>query len=492
MRCSMHRERIKNRPSVPETLASLYDILIHSSIMQNIYIENIITTDGKTAIILSTDYLLQALSSTTEIYVDGTFSVLPRKPHIAQLYSVHIRYMDTGIATLFVLCDTRTTTLYNALWNKITQLIPQLEQNIKFVMSDFELAAVKSLNKKFPRANLTGCWFHFNQAVLRKWAKLRLSNIPKMVLSMTMTLPLLPPDMFQEALLIIQTEADLLSTEYPDILQFISYLRLTWSNMASKISTYRCPVRTNNIVESFHNIAMQKLGTRNINVWTFLDKLSHLITDQELDLRRLNNGVRPRRLRTRANREFDSKIINAQKDLVNQRLSLKEFLLMFTTNNNIFQMEQLASLEDATLTNDEHIADMELFSDNLNEIFQTTHEQPQTNITSNSDNNFTEIPNDESIYEVPEDEYLYLIDNNASSEDLPFHIVNWNLEDNQTTSEEKSSIDVCTVCLVNERTHVFIPCGHLACCSPCIERFEANRCPICNVIYENYVRVRKP
>lgn len=87
---------------------------------------------------------------------------------------------------------------------------------------------------------------------------------------MTMTLPLLPPEMFQEALFIIQTEADLLSNEHPNILQFMSYLRLTWSNMASKISTYRCPVRTNNIVESFHNIAVQKLGTTNINVWTFL------------------------------------------------------------------------------------------------------------------------------------------------------------------------------------------------------------------------------
>lgn len=87
---------------------------------------------------------------------------------------------------------------------------------------------------------------------------------------MTMTLPLLPSDMFQEALFIIQTEADLLSSEHPDILQFMSYLRLTWSNMASKISTYRCPVRTKNIVESFHNIAVQKLGTRNINIWIFL------------------------------------------------------------------------------------------------------------------------------------------------------------------------------------------------------------------------------
>lgn len=87
---------------------------------------------------------------------------------------------------------------------------------------------------------------------------------------MTMALPLLPPDMFQEALSIIQAEADLLCNEYPNILQFTSYLRLTWLNMASKISTYGCPVRTNNIVESFHNIAVQKLGTRNISIWIFL------------------------------------------------------------------------------------------------------------------------------------------------------------------------------------------------------------------------------
>jgi len=72
-----------------------------------------------------------------------------------------------GIATLFVLCDVRTVTLYDALWNKITQLAPQLEQNIKFIMSDFEIAAVKSLNKKFPSANLTGCWFHFNQVYIK-------------------------------------------------------------------------------------------------------------------------------------------------------------------------------------------------------------------------------------------------------------------------------------------------------------------------------------
>lgn len=135
--------------------------------------------------------------------------------------------MDTGIATLFIMCDVHTTTFYDALWDKIKQLVPQLEQNVEFIMSDYEMAAIKSLSNKFPKAKLSGCWFHFNQAVLRKWRKLELSHAPQTILSMTMALPLLPPDMFNEALLIIQAEADLLSREHPNVLQFMSYLRLT-------------------------------------------------------------------------------------------------------------------------------------------------------------------------------------------------------------------------------------------------------------------------
>lgn len=53
--------------------------------------------------------------------------------------------------------------MYDALWEKIIQMVPQLKENVKFIMSDFEMAAVKSLSTKFPRAKLTGCWFHFNQ-----------------------------------------------------------------------------------------------------------------------------------------------------------------------------------------------------------------------------------------------------------------------------------------------------------------------------------------
>lgn len=71
----MHRERIKSRPPIPDTLASLRNILEHCDIIKNVYKGSLITDNEKTAIILSSNSLLEALSSATEIYVDGTFSV---------------------------------------------------------------------------------------------------------------------------------------------------------------------------------------------------------------------------------------------------------------------------------------------------------------------------------------------------------------------------------------------------------------------------------
>ncbi|XP_070518821.1 E3 ubiquitin-protein ligase cblA-like [Cardiocondyla obscurior] len=401
-----------------------------------------------------------------------------------------------------------------------------------------------------------------------------------------------------------------------------------------------------------------------------VDKLSHVIMDQELDLRRLNNGVKPRRPRKRATIELDRKIITAQEDLTNNRLSVREFLLMFNRSTNIVQMEQMTSVEDTELINEIQIADLTLFSDRVDETPQTrrrsnrgrlmqiqqnvstqeiqnvfqqeiqnistqeiqnvstqeiqnvstqeiqnistreiqnvstqeiqnisteemqnasesnagtnrehtadiqnpetsetnnyvysendgsreeevnqvsedetheeeeyqildeeTHEEEEYRISddeildeelhyisddeideeeknesrnveifdiSNDESHVDEIHeiteevlHDEGVYEIPEDDYSYLTDT-SNTEDLPFHNVDWNVTKTLSPSEAKSSSDICTVCLTNERTHAFVPCGHLACCVTCIKRLEAKRCPICNDPYETYIRIRKP
>ncbi len=35
----------------------------------------------------------------------------------------------------------------------------------------------------------------------------------------------------------------------------------------------------------------------------------------------------------------------------------------------------------------------------------------------------------------------------------------------------------CVVCLYNQKTHAFIPCGHKACCVECVKSLKT--CPIC-------------
>lgn len=89
---------------------------------------------------------------------------------------------------------------------------------------------------------------------------------------MAMSMALAPSYLFNDSLNIMQTIANRLSTTYPNILLFMTYMRTTWLPIASEVSVYNCFVRTNNLVESFHHIATQKISTTNPNLWIFLGK----------------------------------------------------------------------------------------------------------------------------------------------------------------------------------------------------------------------------
>ncbi|XP_078053571.1 uncharacterized protein LOC144479006 [Augochlora pura] len=184
--------------------------------------------------------------------------MVPRMPLFHQLYTVHIRYNDTGIGIIFVLCECRTKTMYNAIWRKIVSLVPRLQDNLETVMCDYKRAAIESVQAQFPRVTIHGCWFHFTQALLRKWKKLGLQAAPREILSVAMTMPLAPSDMFPEALHQIQLVVDRLCGTFPNVLLFMAYLRNVWLPISSKVSVYGSAVRTNNIAESFHSAIIRK------------------------------------------------------------------------------------------------------------------------------------------------------------------------------------------------------------------------------------------
>lgn len=178
---------------------------------------------------------------------------------------------------------------------------------------------------------------------MRKWRQLGLKNAPRKLLTMVMSVPLAPHTLFEECFTILQYVADAMFNDYPAVLQFMTYLRKTWLSVAKKVSVYGCPVRTNNLVESFHNTISKKFGSPHPNVWIFIgwyfvviiqliyainiaviclyiaDKLQKVIIDQEIDLRRLQNNLQARRRRSRADKEKDNIILQKQKDLVENR-----------------------------------------------------------------------------------------------------------------------------------------------------------------------------
>lgn len=112
------------------------------------------------------------------------------------------------------------------------------------------------------------------QALLRRWRQLGLMNAPKTVLSMTMTMALVPSQYFDEALSLIQLEVDRISHEHPTVNEFLSYVRKTWIPLASKVSVFDCPARTNNITESFHSVTARKFGKARENVWNFVGNVA--------------------------------------------------------------------------------------------------------------------------------------------------------------------------------------------------------------------------
>lgn len=89
---------------------------------------------------------------------------------------------------------------------------------------------------------------------------------------MAMSVPLVPHIRFEEAFAILQRIADNMCNDHPAVLQFMSYMRNTWLNISQKVSVYNCPVRTNNLVESFHNTASKHFG-RHTNLLIFVGML---------------------------------------------------------------------------------------------------------------------------------------------------------------------------------------------------------------------------
>jgi len=116
------------------------------------------------AVILGSPDILKIVGPhNTYLLCDATFKTAPRP--FAQLFNLMVSDSGVAIPILHVAMSSKHHGLYEGVMLKIRSICPGLEPRI--IKSDYEFALMKSIQTIYPNATLSGCHFHYSQAVFR-------------------------------------------------------------------------------------------------------------------------------------------------------------------------------------------------------------------------------------------------------------------------------------------------------------------------------------
>jgi len=142
------------------------------------------------------------------VYFDATFKVVPTIYY--QLFTVFVPFADAAFPVVFTIMSRKKQALYTKVFDKICNLVPQFAPTCAMV--DFEEASVSTFQEVFGNIIVSGCWFHYAQALMKRVNKeglkedyTREQDVGSIVHCL-MSLPLLPPREIADALSDIQVQ----------------------------------------------------------------------------------------------------------------------------------------------------------------------------------------------------------------------------------------------------------------------------------------------
>ena len=136
------------------------------------------------------------------------------------------------------------------MWQKIFSDLPDMKVNVTKVHTDFERSALRSVKESFsPTCRQIGCLFHYKQALIKYWSRLRIEGNEK-ILEYALALAYLRHDLWNEGVTILFNMASTVTPINASILEFVTYIRQYWLPIANKVSVFKCTIKTTNICES--------------------------------------------------------------------------------------------------------------------------------------------------------------------------------------------------------------------------------------------------
>ena len=289
---SMYKRRRTLQPKLPVSVQE-FDILLKESQYFDYHLQTVIDAD-QMAFVFGSNHMIDMLKDTSDTQFDGTFKVVPRLFY--QLFTIFINVKSHSLPGLHILMTGKTEKLYRAVMITIRILIPGF--NPAFAIGDFEQAPRNALTDIFPSVTIIGCWFHFTKAVFEKVKKLGLSRLYKtnqlfrIWIRKLMALPFLPEEHIRHTYLSLDIPlADLLDSEKELVHKFKSYFNKFWINGNANLSVFYYEKATNNGAESYHKSLKSYIRVPHPNIWKFMASLNDVISDNDIELQRLMEGL---------------------------------------------------------------------------------------------------------------------------------------------------------------------------------------------------------
>ncbi|CAF0898009.1 unnamed protein product [Adineta steineri] len=263
--------------------------------------------DSNRMLIFFTDEQRDIMENATDFFIDGTFKVVPEI--FFQLFVIHALYRDHIFPVLFVLLSGKSGKIYTKMMNDIMQLIPAWSP--QRLMMDFEKAAMNMITARFPRVELSGCFFHLSQSVQRFLQNNGLKQNYETDLTFADNIHQILALSFLEPNEVINGFNHLctyLDDEYQIVLDYIedNYIGrlrgrsrrvatfpIHFWNMTERVKNNMH--RTNNNIEAWHRKLNCAFQCTHPNLWTFMDKLIKEENNIHSDIINAMAGRQPRK-----------------------------------------------------------------------------------------------------------------------------------------------------------------------------------------------------
>jgi len=152
--------------------------------------------DLGSSLLFATNKQLELLKQATHVYFDATSEVVPALYY--QLFTVFVPYADTAFPVFYALMPRKTRkSAYRVIFQKLKDLIPEFAP--ASAMADFEEASACAVRAVYSDIHVSGCWFHYGQAIVKRLTKMGLKEAytrqthVKHLVHCVLGLPLLPP-----------------------------------------------------------------------------------------------------------------------------------------------------------------------------------------------------------------------------------------------------------------------------------------------------------